>query len=70
MAVRHREKEKLAAGRDRHIQTHRQTIRSARGPTEKHEESVVVWGEGEGLRKEKKHRKLSRQPERELERRR
>lgn len=48
MAVRHREKEKLAAGRDRHIQTHRQTIRSARGHTEKHEESVVVWGRGRG----------------------
>lgn len=68
-AVRHREKEKLATGRDRHIQTHRQTIRSAQEHKEKHqEESVVLWGEGGGLRKEKKHRKLSRQPERELER--
>lgn len=69
--MRHREKEKLAAGRD--TQTYRHTDRQsgAHGDTQKNtKKRVVVWGEGEGLRKEKKHRKLSRQPERELERRR
>lgn len=67
-AARHTEEEKLATGRDRHIQTHRQSgaHRNTKKNTKKR--AVVLWGEGGGLRKEKKHRKLSRQPERELER--
>lgn len=57
------------SNRERQTHTDTQTIRSAQEHKEKHqEENVVLWGEGGGLRKEKKHRKLSRQPERELER--